>query len=132
MSAADTATDREAITAAVQLYIDGSADGDVEKLKQTFDERAWMFGTLGRERVDMPITSMIEMVAAQPMNAAGTYEANITAVVSTGDAATATVEETGCWGAVSFVDYFLLSRTDGTWKIVAKSFAHTGGDMPMG
>ena len=132
MSAADTATDREAITAAVQLYIDGSADGDVEKLTQTFDERAWMFGTLGEERVDMPITSMIEMVAAQPMNAAGTYEANITAVVSTGDAATATVEETGCWGAVSFVDYFLLSRTDGTWKIVAKSLAHTGGDMPMG
>ena len=132
MSAADTATDREAITAAVQLYIDGSADGDVEKLKQTFDERAWMFGTLGEERVDMPITSMIEMVAAQPMNVAGTYEANITAVVSTGDAATATVEETGCWGAVSFVDYFLLSRTDGTWKIVAKSFAHTGGEMPTG
>ena len=132
MSATDTATEREAITAAVQLYIDGSADGDVEKLKQAFDERAWMFGKLGEERVDMPITSMIEMVAAQPMNAAGTYEAKITAVVSTGDAATATVEESGCWGAVSFVDYFLLSRMDGTWKILAKSFAHTDGEMPTG
>ena len=132
MSATDTAPDREAITAAVQLYLDGSADGDVEKLKQAFDERAWMFGKLGEERVDMPITSMIEMVAAQPMNAAGTYEAKIAAVMSIGEAATATVEESGCWGAVSFVDYFLLSRMDGMWKIVAKSFTHTGGEMPTG
>jgi Putative lumazine-binding len=130
MSGTKTATDREAITAAVQLYIDGSADGDAEKLKQAFDGRAWMFGSLGGERVDMPITSMIEMVAKQPMNVAGNYEAAITAVASTGDAATATVEESGCWGAVSFVDYFLLSRIDGIWRIVAKSFAHTGGEMP--
>lgn len=130
MSAGEVATDREAITATVQLYIDGSADGDVEKLKQAFDERAWMFGALGGERVDVPITSMTEMVAAQPMDAAGTYEARIGAVVSTGEAATVTVEESGCWGAVSFVDYFLLSRIEGNWKIVAKSFAHTGGEMP--
>ncbi len=130
MPATDAAVDREAITAAVQLYIDGSADGDVEKLTEAFDERAWMFGRLGEERVDMPITSMIELVAAQPMNATGTYEAEITSIASVGDAASVTVEEQGCWGAVSFVDYFLLSRLDGTWKIVAKSFAHTGGEMP--
>ena len=24
----------------------------------------------------------------------------------------------GSWGAVSFYDYLLLARTDGTWKIV--------------
>jgi hypothetical protein len=132
MAATDTATDREAITAVVQLYIDGAADGDTEKLKQAFDERAWMFGALGDQRFDVPIASMIEMTAAQPMNAAGNYRATITTVASTEDAATATVEETGCWGTVSFVDYFLLSRIDGTWKIVAKCFAHTGGEMPTG
>jgi hypothetical protein len=132
MAATDTATDREAITAVVQLYIDGAADGDADKLKQAFDERAWMFGAVGDQRFDIPITAMIEMTAAQPMNVAGNYRATITSVASTGDAATASLEESGCWGTVSFVDYFLLSRIDGTWKIVAKSFAHTGGEMPTG
>jgi Putative lumazine-binding len=132
MAATDTATDREAITAVVQLYIDGAADGDADKLKQAFDERAWMFGAVGDQRFDIPITAMIEMTAAQPMNVAGNYRATITSVASTGDAAMASLEESGCWGTVSFVDYFLLSRIDGTWKIVAKSFAHTGGEMPTG
>jgi hypothetical protein len=132
MAATDTTTDREAITAVLELYIEGVADGDTEKLKRAFDERAWMFGALGDERVDVPITSMIEMTAAQPMNVAGNYRATITTVASTGDAATATLEETGCWGSVSFVDFFLLSRIDGAWRIVAKGFAHTGGEMPTG
>lgn len=132
MSATEIASDREAISAVVQLYIDGSAAGDAEKLAEAFDERAWMFGKLGAERVDMPIASMIELVAKQPMNSTGTYHAAVTSIASSGDAATATVEEAGCWGAVSFVDHFLLSRIDGVWKIVAKSFTHTGGEMPAG
>jgi len=31
---------------------------------------------------------------------------------------------------VSFVDFLSLARIDGTWKIVCKTFAHTGGKMP--
>jgi Putative lumazine-binding len=41
-----------------------------------------------------------------------------------------TLEEDGCWGNLSFVDYFTLAKIDGTWKIVNKTFAHTGGEMP--
>jgi hypothetical protein len=29
------------------------------------------------------------------------------------------------WGQ-DFIDYFLLSRIDGKWQIVAKSFSHSG------
>jgi hypothetical protein len=36
----------------------------------------------------------------------------------------------GCWGGVSFIDVFALARIDGSWKIVNKVFAHTGGEMP--
>ncbi|MGB2875439.1 MAG: nuclear transport factor 2 family protein, partial [Gaiellaceae bacterium] len=61
-----------------------------------------------------------------------TYEARITSVEQVGDAATATLEETGCWGSVSFTDFFALSKIDGEWKIVSKTFAHTGGEMPTG
>jgi hypothetical protein len=31
---------------------------------------------------------------------------------------------------MSFTDFFALSRFDGEWKIVNKTFAHTGGEPP--
>jgi Putative lumazine-binding len=128
MATTESATDREAIASAVQLYVDGARTGDTEKLKQAFDERAWMFGSLGGQRVDIPITEMFGMVESQPMGES--YEATITSVEQVGDAALATLEETGCWGSVSFTDFFGLSKIDGEWKIVSKTFAHTGGEMP--
>jgi Putative lumazine-binding len=33
---------------------------------------------------------------------------------------------------LSFVDFFSLANIDGSWKIVNKTFAHTGGSMPTG
>ena len=130
MATTETAKDREAITSVVQLYVDGASTGDVSKLKEAFHQEAWMFGALGGQRVDIPITQMYDMVAAQPMNSDGSYSARVTSVEQVGDAATATLEETGCWGGVSFVDFFALARIDGSWKIVNKTFAHTGGEMP--
>lgn len=120
----------EAITGAVQLYIDGVASGDLSKLKQAFHDEAWMFGRVGEQRLDIPIGQMFEMVAGQPMDSNGSYQARITSVEQVGDVATATLEEEGCWGGVSFVDFFTLARIDGEWKIVSKAFAHTAGEMP--
>ena len=130
MATTETATERDAITSVVEAYIDGARAGDADKLRRAFDERAWMFGSLGGQRVDIPITEMIEMVKAQPMGES--YEARITSVEQVGDAAQVTLEETGCWGSVSFTDFFGLSKIDGEWKIVGKAFAHTGGEMPSG
>jgi hypothetical protein len=87
-----------------------------------------MFGSLGGQRVDLPIAQMIEMVKAQPMG--DSYKARIVSVEQIGDAAKVTLEESGCWGSVSFTDFFALSKTGGDWKIVSKVFAHTGGEMP--
>ena len=72
------------------------------------------------------------MLEAKPMDVDGSYEASVTAVDQVDDAAVARLEESGCWGNVSFVDFFLLARIDGSWKIVSKSFAHTGGEPPAG
>ena len=69
MTTPGTTTERGAITSVVQLYVDGARTGEADKLKQAFDERAWMFGSLGGQRVDIPISQMIEMAAAQPMGA---------------------------------------------------------------
>ena len=130
MAATETATDREAITSTVQLYVGGASTGDLAKLRDAFHEQAWMFGSVGGQRFDMPIGQMIEIVTGQPLDSDGGYSARITSVEQVGDAATARLEEEGCWGNVSFVDYFALAKIDGTWKIVNKTFAHTGGEMP--
>jgi len=47
-----------------------------------------------------------------------------------GDAAIVTVEEEGYWGTVSFTDFFALSSIKDEWKIVNKTFVHTGGEPP--
>ena len=125
-----TPTDREAIAAAVQLYIDGASRGDGDKLREGFHESAWMFGAVGDQRFDMPITQMIAIVGEHPLDSDGAYKARITEIEQVGDAATAKVEEEGCWGNVAFTDFFTLQKIDGAWKMVNKSFAHTGGEMP--
>ena len=130
MSATAEATDRVAIERVVHLYIDGAAKGDADKLRQAFHEDARMFGSVGGNRIDVPIGQMIEMAVAGPMDSGGNYDATIAAVEQVGDAATVRLEESGCWGTASFVD-FSLSRFESGWKIVNKTFAHTGGDVPM-
>ncbi len=132
MSTTTTTDERTAIETAVQLYIDGASKGDAGKLKEAFHEKAWMFGSVAGQRFDAPITTMIQEVTVNPLDSDGGYSGHIVAVEQTGDAAVATVEESGCWGNLSFVDYFSLAKIDGVWKIVNKVFAHTGGEMPTG
>ena len=129
-TAETTTTERAAIEEAVQLYIDGASKGEPDKLRQGFHEQAWMFGSVSGQRYDMPIAQMIEITESQPFDSDGSFTARITSVEQVGDAATARVEEGGCWGGLSFVDFFALAKIDGTWKIVNKTFAHTGGEMP--
>src|ERR1700681_3656347 len=122
------AADHEGITRVLQLYIDGAAKGDVAKLTEAFHEDARMFGEAGGTRYDEPIGEMFKLPAADT----GNYTARIVSIHQTSDVATAEVAEDGYWGTVSFVDYFALARINGTWKIVNKVFAHTGGEMPSG
>ncbi len=70
------------------------------------------------------------MVAQSPADVDGTYRGRIVAISQVGDAATATIAEDSFWGALSFVDFFLLNRIGGRWSIVSKSFQNTGGRLP--
>jgi hypothetical protein len=121
--------DYDAICQVVQLCLDGEATGDVEKLRQAFHEDARIFGSLAGERYDGPISDLFELSASAPADT-GNYLARILSVHQTADAALAIVAEEGYWGTVSFVDYLSLARVNGNWKIVNKTFAHTGGEPP--
>jgi Putative lumazine-binding len=133
MTETATAIDqREAISEVMQLYIDGAAEGDVSKLKAAFHEQAWMFGGMGGQRFDMPINDFFALAEKMPLKTDDNFEARVVSIEQTGDAARAVVAEDGAWGTVSFVDYFTLTQIDGAWKIVNKTFAHTGGEPPAG
>lgn len=118
------------VVGAVQLYIEGVAKGDTSKLERAFHPDARMYGSLGGQRFDIPITEMIAMSASQPADTDGSYRASIRNVEEEGDAAIAILDEEGFWGALSFVDFFSLAKIDDQWKIVNKTFAHTGGELP--
>jgi hypothetical protein len=118
------------VAGAVQLYIEGVAKGDTAKLEQAFHPDARMYGSVGGQRIDIPISEMIAMSASQPADADGSYRASVRSVEEEGDAAIAILDEDGFWGTMSFVDFFSLAQIDGQWKIVNKTFAHTGGSMP--
>ena len=115
---------------AVQLYVEGVAKGDAATLDQAFQEGAWMFGSVGGQRLDMPITEMIKLIVEKPADVDGTFAATVRSVEEEGDVAVVAVEEHGFWGTLSFVDFMSVVRIDGSWKIVNKVFEHTGGTPP--
>ena len=127
---ATIAQETEQISRTVDLYVEGCREGDAAKLREAFHPDARMWGSMLGERYDEPIGEMIAMVDGKPVDVDGSYQARVTSVEQTEDAASVVLVEEGFWGSVSFVDYFDLARIDGTWKIVNKTFAHTGGEPP--
>ena len=104
--------------------------GDAAKLQQAFHADAQMYGAVGADRYDEPIAEYVKLVAESPGGA--TLAARITSIEQAGDAAAATVVEEGFWGTLSFVTFFTLARIDGRWRIVNKTFGHTGGEHALG
>ena len=128
---ADVVSDYDAIHRVLELCTEGEAQGDVTKLREAFHPEARMFGTLAGERYDVPIEELFELAQSAPADT-GSYRSRVLSVQQRGDAAVGVVAEEGYWGTVSFIDYFLLARIEGDWKIVSKLFAHTGGEPPEG
>ncbi len=126
---ADAVHEYDEVRRVVQLFLDGEAKGDVAKLREASHPDARMFGSVGGTRYDMSIAEFIELAAKEPGDT-GSHRACIRVVQQTGDAAVAEAAEEGYWGSLSLIDYFQLARIDGSWKVVSKLFAHTGGELP--
>jgi hypothetical protein len=127
---ATTAQETDQITRTVDLYVQGVREGDAGKLREAFHPESRMWGSLMGQRYDVPIAEMIAMFDGKPADVEGSYQARVTSVEQTDDVASAVLVEDGFWGTVSFVDFFSLALIDGTWKIVNKTFVHTGGEPP--
>ena len=126
---ADAVREYDEVKRVVQLFFDGEAKGDAAKLEEASHPDARLFGSVEGTRYDMSIAEFVELAAKEPGDT-GNYRMRILSVQQTGDAAVAVVAEEGYWGSLSFIDYLQLARIDGTWRVVSKLFAHTGGEMP--
>ena len=126
---AEQIDDYDEIVRVLELCMEGEAEGDAERLKEAFHEDARMYGEVAGTRYDMPITEFFEVAASEPADT-GSYRGRVLSVHQVGDAASAVVAEDGYWGSLSFIDFFTLNRIGGTWKIVNKTFVHTGGEPP--
>ena len=124
----DYLTDHDEVAALMQQYIAG-ADGDGARLRAAFAPTARMVGRFGDHAVDVPIEEWIGQVEANPGASGPDYAARIRSVDLTGDAGVVVLVETDYLGC-DFVDYFSVARVDGVWRIVQKTFAHTGGTPP--
>ena len=120
----------EAIATVLRLYIEGSATGDAAKLGEAFHEHARTSGSMNGTRYDIPVADMIAMEERSPRNSDGRYTAHIMSIQQAGDVATATIEEDGCWGTVSFTSFLSLVKFDDRWQIVTRVFAHVSGVLP--
>jgi len=118
-----TISDADQIATKINGYVRGCETGDETHLKGAFHPDARMFGKVGADRYDVPVFGGMSAAVAQ--NPVGPYSAKVLSIDVEGDAAAVKVAESGFWGQ-DFIDYFLLSRIDGEWQIVAKSFDHSG------
>ncbi len=112
--------DIESVRKIMNLYIEGTKTGDVEKLKKVFHSEAIMSGNLMDKQMvcGTPQTfyNDIDGKIAPPE-----YDAQIVNIDITGEIASSTLVETGLLG-IDFVNYYHLQRIDGQWKIVSKLF----------
>ncbi len=111
----------EAVRKVIEQYIEGSR-GDVETLRAAFHPDARMTGHFGGNLMLGTPDPFFDMVksAATPESMAA-YKAEIQSIEVVGQAATATLVESGFLGS-DFTDFFQLICEDGRWRIISKTF----------
>ena len=116
-----TNADYDKIVAALQAYIDGFNDHDVDKFKKAFHEDAWMFyvepdGTLRT----MPLSEKLFRGWASPDNKHDPIQLRVVSVAQMGDAAGVALGFGEHW-----LDFHSLVRQGDDWKSTNKTASHS-------
>ena len=116
------------IAEVIELYTQGTYEGDGDKLRSAFHERAVMQGYLGDELVTESPAQFIEGMERLRMRDLGAeYRSSIVSVEVEGRVAAVTLAETGYPGGMSFTNYFHLIDDGTGWKIISKTFIGSVG-----
>ncbi len=112
-------TEREAIAAVVQHYIDGARSGKGDDMKPAFHEDATIFGYVGDDLFGGPIQQLFDW--NDENGAATELQARIASIDLIDTVATVRLELDN-WTGSRFTDLFTLLKVDGKWKIMNKVF----------
>ena len=110
-----------AVRKVIEQYVEGSK-GNVETLQAIFHSEARMTGYIGADLMvgtPQPFFDAVKSVVTPEL--ATTYKAEIQSIEVVGQAATATLVESGFAGN-DYTDFFQLIRQDGNWLIISKTF----------
>ena len=107
---------QDAIASTLQRYVDGARKGDTRLLRSAFADGARVSGSYGGK----PVTWTL-----QKGGPATCLKTRIVAIEYMGTAAMTRLEAEN-WRGTRYTDFFVLVRTDGSWRIDSKVFfAHS-------
>jgi putative lumazine-binding protein len=114
---------QEAIAATLQRYVDGARTGSASVLRSAFTEGARVSGSYGGKPVTWTLQEFCDVV--EKGGPAPDLRTRIVAVEYAGTAAMARLEAQN-WRGTRYTDFFVLTKTDDTWRIDSKVFfAHS-------
>jgi hypothetical protein len=113
-----------AVRAVMERYVGAVSPADTETLRELFHPAAVMSGYLGDTLLAGSPEPFLEDIGGRPSMAStgAPYKTDIVDIDCSPRSASLRLNETGFFGATSFVNYFHLLRVDGEWKIAAKTF----------
>ena len=120
----ENTSDLQAISATVQDYFEGMYYRDISRLRRAFHPQACLFGYFKGAFVHIPLDQWLGMVESRPMPAESgePFDMRIVATDVTGQVATVKVAD--LYMGLRFTDYLSLTKVDGQWMIVNKTFHH--------
>jgi len=125
------AADHDAVLETLQLYVDGTHEGNVDKLKKAFHEKAMLSGYIHTPQSPpegVLLVAPMEVLyghmqnAPSPQASGAPYAARVGEVTVRGNLARAVVYEDGLEGR-DYVNELQLHRLKGRWLIVSKAFS---------
>ena len=110
-----------AVRAAVQQYLKGHATGSAEEMRKAFLPSAHIEGIRNGTFTSWTAEEYASRFTGKPAADEATRKRTIDSVNVSGTAAMA--RATLVHGATTFVDYFVLLKVDGQWKIANKVYS---------
>ena len=116
----------QAITAAINLYVDGLHTGDIETLRKAFHPKAMMYGISSKAVTIVEIEGLYSFVSSNnpPAKTGEPHQCFITNIQHAGNAASVEMVEDAAYGS-DYTNYFHLLKIDGKWQIVSKTYNTT-------
>lgn len=112
-------TEYEAVTEALQPYIEAAKTGDGELSRRAFYGHARIVGSVNGDFFDPDADAFAEIVSQG--GPSSDVQHRIVWIDISGPAAAARVEFIN-WGGFRFTDFFVLYKKDGEWKISGKVY----------